>query len=151
MAKSDESREMSKNAPSAPVVEEDVYLEPVAPLTGGLALLMALLMPGAGHFFLGRRVRGAAFFTIILTSLLVGVWLDGGLPATFSGSPLAVIETWACMGVGIPYFILRFVAEYAGEPSAAGFEYGQAFIRTAGLMNLLLLLDVLDLARGRKK
>jgi hypothetical protein len=52
--------------------------------------------------------------------------------------------------VGAPYFILRWGTGYQGEIEGAGFEYGSAFILTAGLMNLLLVLDALDIARGRK-
>jgi len=33
----------------------------------------------------------------------------------------------------------------------AGFEYGTAFLLTAGLMNLLLVMDAWDIARGRKE
>ena len=34
---------------------------------------------------------------------------------------------------------------------AAGYEYGTAFLLTAGLMNLLLVLDAWDIARGKKE
>ena len=37
-----------------------------------------------------------------------------------------------------------------GSPSAAGFAYGNTFLYTAGLMNLLAVLDVSDIARGEK-
>ena len=33
----------------------------------------------------------------------------------------------------------------------AGYEYGFAFLLTAGLMNLLLVIDVWDIANGRKE
>jgi hypothetical protein len=33
----------------------------------------------------------------------------------------------------------------------AGYEYGTAFLLTAGLMNLLLVLDVWDIVRGKKE
>ena len=47
--------------------------------------------------------------------------------------------------------VLRFGFGYEGTLEAAGFEYGGAFILTAGLMNLLLTLDAWDVARGRKE
>ena len=37
-----------------------------------------------------------------------------------------------------------------GDPVAAGFFYGKTFLYTAGLMNLLVVLDVHDIARGDK-
>jgi hypothetical protein len=55
------------------------------------------------------------------------------------------------MGMGLPYFVLRFYLHHRGEVLAVGFEYGFAFLLTAGLMNLLLVLDAWDIARGRKR
>ena len=54
------------------------------------------------------------------------------------------------MGVGALYFVLRFLMEYQGEVTSSSFEIGSAFILTAGLMNLLVMIDVWDLAKGRK-
>lgn len=118
--------------------------------TAVVAVFLAWLFPGAGHLFLGRKARAAVFCLVVLASFLTGLWLQGMLPVSLSGSPLAIIQTLACMCLGLPYFVVRFVSDYTSDPSAAGFEYGLAFIRTAGVMNLLLILDVWDLARGRK-
>lgn len=115
-----------------------------------LAALAAWAIPGAGHWILGRRARGLAFAGIVFSSLALGVWLDGNLHRMLVGEPLTVLWTLGSMGVGLPYFVLRFLAGYEGSVLARGFEYGSAFILTAGLMNLLLVLDSLDLARGRK-
>ena len=43
-----------------------------------------------------------------------------------------------------------FGLQGGGSPSAAGFAYGNTFLYTAGLMNLLAVLDVSDIARGEK-
>ena len=59
--------------------------------------------------------------------------------------------TLGCMGMGAPYFVLRYLLDYHGEVAAAGFEYGTAFVLTAGLMNLLLVLDAWDIALGKKE
>jgi hypothetical protein len=45
---------------------------------------------------------------------------------------------------------LPFDLQGGGSPSAAGFAYGNTFLYTAGLMNLLAVLDVSDIARGDK-
>jgi len=114
-------------------------------------ILAAWLVPGAGHFILGRRARGIAFFLIVATSIAVGYSLEGNLHRILPDQPLTILATMGVMGMGAPYFVLRFMLGYAGDLVSAGFEYGTAFLLTAGLMNLLLVLDVWDIARGRKE
>jgi hypothetical protein len=121
-----------------------------APRSPHLAAVLAWLVPGAGHVYLGRRPRGAAFFALVLLSLIIGCTLDGNLDRQLGGSPLTTLRTLACMGMGLPYFLLRFAVGYSGDILAAGYEYGSAFILSAGLMNLLLVLDAWDIARGAK-
>jgi hypothetical protein len=55
------------------------------------------------------------------------------------------------MGMGPIYFVLRFVVDYQGDILSPTYEYGSAFLLTAGLMNLLLVLDTWDIAQGFKK
>ncbi len=115
------------------------------------ALLLALLVPGAGHVLLGRRARGLVFLGIVLCSLLIGLSLEGNLYRPVAGQPLTRLATAGSMGMGVAYFVLRWGLDYTGSILAPGYEYGTAFILTAGLMNLLLVLDVWDLGRGRKE
>ncbi len=115
-----------------------------------LMMVLAWLVPGAGHFLLGRRRRAIVFLLIVATALVAGLMLDGNLYRIVPNRPLTVLATLACMGLGAPYFALRFALGYEGEIVSAGYEYGTAFILTAGLMNLLLILDTLDIASGRK-
>lgn len=115
-----------------------------------LAAILALLVPGAGHFYLGKRLRAVAFSILVFASLGIGVWLEGNLFRPVGGQPLTYLATLGSMGMGIPYFVLRFARDYAGSPTAPGFEYGTAFLLTAGLMNLLLVLDAWDIATGKK-
>ncbi|MCH7666550.1 MAG: hypothetical protein IH936_11560 [Acidobacteria bacterium] len=120
---------------------------------GGLvrAALFAWAVPGAGHIYLGKKRRGAVFATLVLAALWIGWSLDGNLYAVVTNRPLTLLATLASMGVGLPYFGLRYLLGYAGEITAPGYEYGSAFILTAGLMNLLLVLDCCDLASGHKE
>ncbi len=116
-----------------------------------LAAVLAWVLPGVGHLYLGRRVRALVFFVVIFASLTTGCLLEGQLYSPQAGQPLLSLAGFACMGVGAAYFFLQQVMGYAGDSAAAGFEYGKAFILTAGLMNILLVLDVLDIARGQKE
>ncbi len=112
-----------------------------------VAALAALLFPGAGYFYLGRRGRAVFFGVIVLACVFLGYTLEGRLFQTFD-SPFGILRTVASMSVGLPYFVLRFVLGYDGDVRSVGHEYGSAFLITAGLMNLLLVLDTWDAASG---
>ena len=116
-----------------------------------LAMILAWLMPGLGHIYLRRLGRGLAFLMLALVSLWVGCELQGNLYRTLPGQPLTYLATGGAIGIGLPYFILRYGADYAGDIVGAGYEYGTAFLLTAGLMNWLLVLDAWDIARGKKE
>lgn len=114
------------------------------------AALLAWVVPGLGHFYLGRRGRAIAFCAIVVISLATGLALDGNLYRVVPEQPLSFFATLGSMGMGALYFLARWVFGYQGEIAGSGYEYGSAFILTAGLMNLLLVLDALDIARRIK-
>ena len=53
-------------------------------------------------------------------------------------------------GIGLPYFIASALSFGAGDVRAVTYEYGNAFLIVAGLLNLLVVIDAYDIARGRK-
>lgn len=113
------------------------------------AVLLALAMPGAGHFYLGRRSRAVAFFLLVLFMFGLGLLIEGKVYTIEAGRPLTLLATFASMGLGIPYFLARAAGPF-GNVLSITYEYGTAFALTAGLMNLLLILDSFDIAQERK-
>jgi hypothetical protein len=63
---------------------------------------------------------------------------------------LSIVRLAWLNGVGGLLGNLPYGLQGGGSPSAAGFAYGNTFLYTAGLMNLLAVLDVSDIARGDK-
>ena len=116
-----------------------------------LAAAAAWLVPGLGHIYLKKVSRGLVFLLLVLVSIWVGCHLKGNLYRPMPNQPLSALGTLGAMGMGIPYFVLRFGSGYAGDIIAPGFEYGTAFLLTAGLMNWLLVLDAWDISRGKKE
>lgn len=116
-----------------------------------VAVVAAWLVPGLGHLLLRRRARGVLFFFLVLTAIAIGCELHGNLYQVVPGQPLSYLATIGTMGMGLPYFLLRYLLDYQGDVVASGYEYGTAFLLTAGLMNLLLVLDAWDIALGKKE
>lgn len=117
-----------------------------------IAVVLAFLVPGAGHLYLGKRGRALAYFGIIVFMFAVGLAVDGGLYTTAEarGALLKLMATYGSMGSGLVYFIARALGPW-GKVTSMTYEYGATFTLTAGLMNLLLLVDVFDIAEGRKQ
>jgi hypothetical protein len=116
-----------------------------------IAMALAWLVPGLGHFYVRRTMRGILFLALALVCLWVGCSLQGNLYQPMPGQPLTYLATGGAMGMGLPYFVLRYAMGYAGDIVGAGYEYGTAFLLTAGLMNWLLVLDAWDISRGKKE
>ena len=130
-----------------------------------LLLAAAWLVPGLGHWILGCRKRAVVFAAVIVCAFVTGVLLNGELGTPKPQNPFSWLSTFACLGNGALYFIrliwinglgelfraFPFGAAGGGSPSAAGFAYGNTFLYTGGLMNLLAVLDTSDIARGVKE
>jgi hypothetical protein len=136
------------------------------------ALVAGWLVPGAGHAVLGRARRGALFFALIMGSFGLGLAHEGRL-ALYSPREgfLTGLQLVANLGVGPADVFARNsvygeAAYVVPDPSAASYRprldkfrerqrsavsaYGTAYLWSAGLMNLLLLMDVWDIAKRRK-
>ena len=115
-------------------------------------MALAWLIPGLGHYSLGRRRSAVAFFVIITATFLAGLSFQGRLYTIEAGQPLTILATFAVSGTGLLNIAARlFVENPNGMILSTTYEYGCAYLLTAGLMNLLLVLDAYDLATGRKR
>ena len=153
--------------PRKPLPKEEPTREPV--LRFLLPCFLAWLVPGAGHFYLGRRRRAVFFFVIVLVMLTLGLWMDGRTYVYDRGHPLTYLATFANVGLGpldlvgrkmtynrlvwkLPMsrerdVLIEKMRERIRSPLN---EYGTTYVMTACLMNLLLILDAFDVAKGRK-
>jgi hypothetical protein len=120
--------------------------------TGGLVLLClaSWAVPGAGHLWLGRRMKGLIFLLALPVMFGIGLAIHGRLFPFDLSEPLVALAAVADLGVGIPYFIGSALGFGAGDVRAVTYEYGNAFLIVAGLLNLLVVIDAYDVALGRK-
>jgi hypothetical protein len=116
------------------------------------AMLLAYLVPGAGHLYLGKRARAATFFAVVTLMFVIGIVIDGDLYILghTGGSLLRLLAALGSLGAGVIYWIAAWMGVH-GDVTSITFEHGTAFTITAGLMNLLLILDAFDIAQGRKE
>ena len=131
--------------PPAPAVVPQRVGNPFA------AVLLAWLFPGLGHFYLGRRKTALLYAVIVTATFLLGLSFEGRLYSPEPGQPLTILATFAVYGAGLLNLGARLVSSNPnGTILSVTYEYGCAFLLTAGLMNLLLMLDAFDISVGRK-
>ena len=132
------SKEASKEEPQIP--------------TGKLVRLMlfAWLIPGGGHFLLGKRGRAAILFGAIIGMFVLGVLMNGQFFAFHSPSILQRLGFLGEWSVGAAMPMAYFFGYSGGDFFFASADYGTAFLVTAGMLNILSMFDVYDIALGRR-
>ena len=115
-----------------------------------LVVAVSWAVPGLGHLLLGRWHKGIVFLVALPSMFLAGLLLQGRLFPFDPSQPLVALAALADVGVGLIYLLAAPMGYGAGRVTAVSYEYGNAFLIVAGLLNLLVLLDAYDIALGRK-
>ena len=115
-----------------------------------IAALLGWLVPGGGHFFLNEKKRSIIIFVTIVLTFCAGLYIGsigvidtvGATPwyvytAQIMSSPLVALLGHATAGGGFPVY---------GRPN----EIGQIYTSTAGLLNLLCIVNAVYLAHLRR-
>lgn len=114
---------------------------------------LAWLVPGGGHVYLGRTLKGGFLGITVFLLAVIGIYLGGH----FYGSSdngygfLSYVFGFFDFGLGL-MFVLSKILGYAASdyPQYTTAEYGNVFIMIAGLLNYLIALDAFDISIGRK-
>lgn len=100
--------------------------------------------------WLGRRSKGLIFLVALPLMFTIGVAIRGCLFPFELSDPLAALAAVADLGIGATYFIAAGLGYGGGDVRAVTYEYGNAFLVVAGLLNMLVVIDAYDVAMGRK-
>jgi hypothetical protein len=119
------------------------------------ALAVAWLIPGGGHFMLKRPMRGLLVFASVVVMFLLGLMMRGPLFEPQGGDMLTMVIYYGgylChILTGIPYILTKALGY--NQPDVAGHvhDYGAKFLVGAGLLNVLAMVDVYEIGRGKKE
>lgn len=120
-------------------------------LTGALALLF----PGAGHLYLGKYWRAAIFFVCVTSLAVVGAMAGGEMHSLLRENAgdgfLQFLAAIGNIGLGALQLVFYVFGIAQGNIEARGYEYGTTFIIIAALINVLVVLDAWDIAKGTKQ
>jgi hypothetical protein len=115
-----------------------------------MAAVIAWLVPGCGHLLLGRRGRALLCFAVVGGLVVIGCSLRGNIFQLHSTDPhpdpFNLLGALADLGSGVFYYLARFLEKAGPDVSRAAGDYGTRFIATAGVVNLLFVLDAYGIA-----
>jgi len=115
-----------------------------------LVLLVGWLIPGAGHFLVGKWIRALLLFAAIITMYLTGLALSGKIYTPNTGDLLDMLGFVGQLGAGLLYVLAHVFGWGATSVLTALNDYGTKFLTVAGLLNIIAAVDAHSLANGRK-
>src|ERR1035438_9090520 len=132
--------------------EQKQPLPPVAEWAPALAL--SWLIPGGGHLLLKKTGRGLLLMAAITSMFACGLMMRGAMFQPESGDFLTtLINTGGFIGdlaSGILYLLTVWLSYNQPDVAGAVHDYGTKFLVTAGLLNVLAMVDAFEIAAGRK-
>jgi hypothetical protein len=117
-----------------------------------LAVFLAWVLPGLGHWYLGRRYKAIVFCAGILL-LFLGGWVMGQCRVVnhhdqlpFMAQILTGVTTLVANAIGAA--LLR---QGPADPVSAAYQSGLVYTLVAGLLNLLVMLDAYIVANNIRR
>jgi hypothetical protein len=118
------------------------------------AVALAWLIPGGGHVLLKRPARGGLIAACVVAMYLFGLVMRGALFVPKADDLLTTVIYYGGFAGNVMSGILYFLTVSLGYAQAdvAGHvhDYGTKFLVAAGLLNVLGMVDVYEIATGQK-
>lgn len=129
--------------------------DPEVPISRWLpAVVLAWFIPGGGHLFLKRRGRAVLLMASVTLMFLFGIFMRGSMFIPQSGDLLTILINYGGFMGDLSSGALYIVASLLGydQPDVAGhvYDYGTKFLVSAGLLNVLAMVDAYEIAVGKK-
>lgn len=123
---------------------------PINPVLALVAAVAGWLVPGLGHVLLRRWGKAIVYFFAVAILALVGLWMRGNVFNSNAADAFDMLGFFADIGSGIFYFLAGTINPAGADVSRASGDYGTRLFATAGVLNLLCVLEVLQIGFGSK-
>ena len=115
-----------------------------------LPLIVGWLVPGAGHFLIGKWKRGALLAVSIVCMFALGLAMQGKLYSS-AQDVLDMLGLLGDLGNGLLYMVGRGLGLGTAPVMVTTADYGTKFIVVAGLLNVMAAVDAHNLHTVRKE
>ena len=138
------------------MAKEQELSHPMPPIGSWLpAVALGWLVPGGGHFLLKRSGRGILLLLAVTGMFVCGLLMRGAIFTPQYGDLLTtLINTGGFVGdvcSGILYLLSAWLGYSQPDQAGAVHDYGTKFLVTAGLLNILAMVDAYEIAARRKE
>jgi len=120
----------------------------------GPAVALAWAIPGGGHFLLKRYGRAGVLLGAVLLMFLFGLVMRGEFLKPQGGDLLTIAMYYggflSNIAAGLPYLLATWFGYSQPDVAGAVHDYGTKFLVTAGLLNVLAMVDAYEIAAGKK-
>jgi hypothetical protein len=107
-------------------------------------------VPGLGHLVLRRWSKAAVYFLCVGGLACVGLAMRGGIFDSSATDMFDRLGFFADMGAGVFYFFAHMIQTAGPDVAHASGDYGTRLFATAGILNLLTVLEAYEIGRGRR-
>ena len=108
------------------------------------AAVAGWLVPGLGHLLLRRWGKALGYFVAVAVLAVVGLRMRGDV-FTYGGDAFGNLGFLADLGAGVFYFLAHTIDAAGPDVSRAAGDYGTRLIATAGVLNLLCVLEAFQI------
>jgi hypothetical protein len=124
--------------------------ERVNPLLAVVAAAAAWLVPGLGHLLLRRWAKALVYFLAVGSLAVAGLLMRGNIFQSGGADAFEKLGFLADIGSGIFYFLAQRIDVAGPDVSHAAGDYGTRLIATAGVLNMLCVLEAFELGLRRR-
>jgi hypothetical protein len=117
---------------------------------GITAAVAGWAVPGLGHLLLRQWSKALVYFLCVGGLAWAGLAMRGGVFGGNSSDMFDRLGFFADLGTGIFYFLAHTIQSAGPDVAHASGDYGTRMFATAGMLNLLTVLEAYEIGRGRR-
>ncbi len=117
---------------------------------GVSAAVAAWIVPGFGHLMLRRWMSAAVYFLCVGGLAFTGLFMRGAVFGPGAPDMFDRLGFFADVGAGGFYFLAHLFQSIGPDIAHASGDYGTRMFATAGILNLLTVLEAFEIGSGRR-
>jgi len=121
------------------------------PVLAVAAAALGWFVPGFGHLLLRRWLKAVVYFFAVASLAIVGLIMRGNVFHSNGADAFEILGFLADLGNGIFYFLADKISPAGADVAHAAGDYGTRLIASAGVLNLLCVLEAFETALHRRE